>query len=89
VISCASFSSDVDRFFSEQETGAVRCHGITLAIRKGDVMKPIFGALAMVMLLGAATVPAQAACWETPWGWRCDHPHWWWHHHWGYWHHDW
>ena len=50
-------------------------------------MKTILGALAVVMLLGAATVPAEAACWRTPWGWHCDHPFW--HHHWGYWHHDW
>ena len=52
-------------------------------------MKTILSALAVVMLLGAVTaVPAQAACWETPWGMHCSHP-WGWHHHWGPWHHDW
>ena len=51
-------------------------------------MKTILSALAVVMLLGAATaVPAQAACWQTPWGMHCSHPMF--HHHWGYWHHDW
>jgi hypothetical protein len=67
----------------------VRWHGITLLLtRKGEAMKTILSALAVVMLLGAATaVPAQAACWQTPWGMHCSHPYW--HHHWGYWHHDW
>jgi hypothetical protein len=51
-------------------------------------MKTLLGALAAIMLLGAVTVvPAQAACWDTPWGVRCSH-HWDgggpWHHH--YWH---
>ena len=31
-------------------------------------MKTLLGALAAIMLLGAVTaVPAQAACWDTPW----------------------
>lgn len=50
-------------------------------------MKTLLGALAAIMLLGAATAaPAQAACWDTPYGVRCSH-HWggpWHHHH--YWH---
>jgi len=50
-------------------------------------MKTILGALAVVALLGAATAPAQAACWDTPWGMHCSHPMW--HHHWGYRHHPW
>jgi hypothetical protein len=59
-----------------------------LVTRKGNVMKTLMSALAVVMLLGAATaVPAQAACWSTPWGMHCSHPMF--HHHWGYWHHDW
>jgi hypothetical protein len=54
-------------------------------------MKTLLGALAAIMLLGAVTaVPAQAACWDTPWGLRCSHhwgggpwhPHYW--RHWGY-----
>jgi hypothetical protein len=54
-------------------------------------MKTILGALAVAMLLGAATaVPANAACWDTPWGVRCSHGPYWYHHHdWGYWHHPW
>ncbi|HML09411.1 MAG TPA: hypothetical protein VK432_01025 [Stellaceae bacterium] len=52
-------------------------------------MKTILSALAVVMLLGAApSVPAQAACWPTPYGMHCSHD-WGWHRHWGYWHHDW
>jgi hypothetical protein len=55
-------------------------------------MKTILSALAVVMLLGAATATtANAACWDTPWGMRCSHPYW--HPYWGYgwhhWHHDW
>lgn len=50
-------------------------------------MKTLLGALAVVMLLGAATATsAEAACWDTPWGVRCSHPYW---HHWGYWHQPW
>jgi hypothetical protein len=48
-------------------------------------MKTILSALAVVMLMGAATATtANAACWGTPWGVRCSHFH-----HWGYWHHPW
>jgi hypothetical protein len=55
--------------------------------RKGDVMKTLLSALAVVMLLGAATAaPANAECWAGPYGWHCGHPHW---HHGGYWHHGW
>jgi hypothetical protein len=54
-------------------------------------MKTLLGALAAIMLLGAATaVPAQAACWGTPWGVRCSHwdgGHYWHHPH--YWHNGW
>ncbi|HWB48523.1 MAG TPA: hypothetical protein VG651_05400 [Stellaceae bacterium] len=53
-------------------------------------MKTLLGALAAVMLLGAATaVPAQAACWGTPWGVRCSHYWGPWHHHHHYWHRGW
>ena len=39
-------------------------------------MKTLLGALAAIMLLGAVTaVPAQASCWDTPWGVRCSQ-HW-------------
>jgi Spy/CpxP family protein refolding chaperone len=50
--------------------------------RKGKIMKAILSALAVVMLLGAATTaPANA-----DWGWHHRwHP---WHHDWG-WHHGW
>ncbi|HUI34293.1 MAG TPA: hypothetical protein VLX67_02060 [Stellaceae bacterium] len=54
-------------------------------------MKTILSALAVVMLLGAATAtPASAACRWDGYGWECWHPHpywgyWHWHHHW----HDW
>ena len=38
-------------------------------------MKTILSALAVVMLLGAATVaPANAACWDGPGGVHCWHP---------------
>jgi hypothetical protein len=57
----------------------VRSCGITFGNEQGEVMKTLLGALAVTMLLGAATaVPAQAACWDTPWGLRCSH------HYWGY-----
>ena len=51
-------------------------------------MKTLLSALAVVMLLGAATaVPASAACVAGPGGVECwHHPHFW-HHH--YWHHGW
>jgi hypothetical protein len=50
-------------------------------------MKTLLSALAVVMLLGAATAaPANAECWAGPYGWHCGHPHW---HHGGYWHHGW
>jgi|HubBroStandDraft_6_1064221.scaffolds.fasta_scaffold235795_2 hypothetical protein len=50
-------------------------------------MKTLFSALAVVMLLGAATAaPANAGCGPGPYGWHCWHPHW---HHGGYWHHGW
>jgi len=57
-------------------------------------MKTMLGALAVVMLLGAATAaPVSAACWVGPYGEHCWHPYWHhWHHwhHWGYgWHHGW
>ncbi len=55
-------------------------------------MKTILGALAAVMLLGAATATsAQAACWDTPWGVRCSYHHYWHHPYWGYgyWHRGW
>lgn len=56
-------------------------------------MKTLLSAVAVVMLLGAATAaPAEAACWATPGGWECWHPHphpyWGWHH-WHEWHHGW
>jgi hypothetical protein len=53
-------------------------------------MKKILSALAVVMLLGAATsVPASAACWAGPGGIHCWHPYWHhWHDGWG-WHHHW
>lgn len=51
-------------------------------------MKTILGALAVAMLLGATAVPANAACWDTPWGVRCSHHHWG-YNHWGYWRHPW
>jgi hypothetical protein len=59
--------------------------------RKGDVMKTILGALAVVMLLGAATVtPASAGCIAGPGGVECwHHPHFWHHYGYGYWHHGW
>jgi hypothetical protein len=48
-------------------------------------MKTLLSALAVVMLLGAATAaPAGAACWVGPGGWHCWHawhPYW---HHYGY-----
>ncbi|HWD56720.1 MAG TPA: hypothetical protein VG308_00460 [Stellaceae bacterium] len=48
-------------------------------------MKTLLSALAVAMVLGAATaVPANAACWATPYGMHCSHPYF---HHWGYWHH--
>jgi hypothetical protein len=61
---------------------------LRLVTRKGEVMKTLLSALAVVMLLGAATaVPASAACMAGPGGVECwHHPHFW-HHH--YWHHDW
>jgi hypothetical protein len=57
--------------------------------RKGEVMKTLLSALAVVMLLGAATAaPASAACFAGPGGVECwHHPHYW--HHWHPWHHDW
>jgi hypothetical protein len=54
-------------------------------------MKTILSALAVVMLLGAATAaPANAACWAGPYGWHCWHPYWhhWHHAGWG-WHRGW
>lgn len=54
-------------------------------------MKTLLSALAVTMLLGAVTaVPAQAACWDTPWGVRCSH-HWGWgyHHYWHPWRYGW
>ena len=53
-------------------------------------MKTFLGALAVVMLLGAATAaPASAACFVGPYGWHCWHPHYhYWHGGWG-WHHGW
>jgi hypothetical protein len=65
----------------------VRSPGITFGNKKrGEVMKTILSALAVVMLLGAATaVPAQAACWGTPYGMQCSHWHPYWHHHWHHW----
>jgi hypothetical protein len=47
-------------------------------------MKYILGALAAVTLMVgvAASQPADAACYWTPYGWHCWHPH-----HDGYWHH--
>lgn len=46
-------------------------------------MKTLLGALAVAMVLGAATAaPASAACWNTPYGIHCSH----WHH-WHHWHH--
>jgi len=51
-------------------------------------MKTILSALAVVMLLGAATAaPASAACVAGPNGVHCWHPYW--HHYWHPWHHDW
>ena len=54
-------------------------------------MKTLLSALAVVMLLGAATAaPASAECWRGPYGGiHCTHPFW--HHHWGwgYWHRGW
>jgi hypothetical protein len=52
-------------------------------------MKTILSALAVVMLLGAATAaPASAACVAGPYGVQCwHHPHYW--HHYGYWHRGW
>jgi hypothetical protein len=39
-------------------------------------MKTILSALAVVMLLGAATAaPASAACWVGPGGYHCYHPY--------------
>jgi hypothetical protein len=50
-------------------------------------MKTILSALAVVMLLGAATAaPADAACYVGPYGWHCWHPYWHHWHHYGYWH---
>ena len=50
-------------------------------------MKLILSITAATMLAGALFVqPAQAACWATPYGWQCSHPHYYWHHH-RYWHH--
>jgi hypothetical protein len=61
---------------------------LPLVTRKGDVMKTLLSALAVVMLLGAATAaPASAACFEGPGGVHCWHPYW--HHYWHPWHHDW
>jgi hypothetical protein len=65
--------------------GALSWHYL-LSTRKGEAMKTILSALAVVMLLGAATAtPASAACWAGPEGVRCWHPYW---HHWHHWHHD-
>ncbi|HTQ33433.1 MAG TPA: hypothetical protein VMI30_04635 [Stellaceae bacterium] len=52
-------------------------------------MKTLLSALAVTMLLGAATAtPASAACWWNGWGWVCGHPYWHHHgHHWHHWHH--
>ena len=46
-------------------------------------MRFILGAFAAVTLLigVAASQPADAACYMTPYGWHCWHPH-----HYGYWH---
>ena len=57
-------------------------------------MKTILSALAVVIGLGAVTIaaPADAACWPTPWGMRCNGWGPGWHHHWhhdGYWHRGW
>lgn len=50
-------------------------------------MKTILSALALAMVLGAATAaPASAACVDGPYGVRCWHPYW---HHWHHWHHGW
>jgi hypothetical protein len=40
-------------------------------------------------MLGVATLsaPAQAACYPTPHGWNCWHPHHYWHER--HWHHGW
>jgi hypothetical protein len=50
-------------------------------------MKTILSALAVVMLLGAATAaPADAACWAGPGGWHCGYSGWhpYGHHYWGW-----
>ncbi|HYM73793.1 MAG TPA: hypothetical protein VET89_12485 [Stellaceae bacterium] len=51
-------------------------------------MKIILGTVAALML-GVATLsaPAQAACYPTPHGWNCWHPHHYWHER--HWHHGW
>jgi len=47
-------------------------------------MKAILSALAVAMLLGAATAaPASAACFAGPGGVHCWHPNW--HNHWRHW----
>jgi hypothetical protein len=66
----------------------VRYRRISFGNGTGDVMKTILSALAVVMLLGAATAaPASAACVAGPNGVHCWHPYW--HHYWHPWHHDW
>ena len=54
-------------------------------------MKTILSALAVVMLLGAASaVPASAACYRGPYGGvHCWHPYWHHWHPWDRWHHGW
>lgn len=53
-------------------------------------MKAILSALAVVMLLGAASAaPANAACVARPDGWHCWHPYWHHWHHWHPWHPEW
>jgi len=71
----------------------VRFREITLATRKGEIMKTLLSTFALIMLLGAATAaPANAACFEGPGGVTCwHHPHYWHHGYWhrDYWRHDW
>jgi hypothetical protein len=71
--------------------GAFSWHYLFGNKKRGKAMKTILSALAVVMLLGAATATtANAACWDTPWGVRCSHWEGGWHHHyWHPWHHDW